>query len=112
MTNNLDPKKVIAQAGPWNNKPKMKSLEIFGRRWFQRGPGNTYHTVQVVIDGKTVWKSVRTYGYDDAYEQTAAAWLKEQGFIDRDDCPLWRYCLDHGIKYQKYATDVQRRKDL
>ena len=42
---------------------KIESLRIYGRRWFQRSYGNTYHTVRVIVNGEE-FKSDITYGYE------------------------------------------------
>jgi hypothetical protein len=98
----------------------MKSLTIIGRRWFQRGPGNTYHTAQIIVDGKTVHKSIKSYGYGDMYVETATQWLEANGYMpDREHHangsaePAWRYFRDErGIAYEAQAIDVSRERDL
>ena len=53
-----------------------------GQRWFDRVNGNTYHSVMITRckDGKVI-KCPWTYGYENAYKQTAleamakAKWL-------------------------------------
>lgn len=52
-----------------------QSIHIEGRRWFQRGPGNTYHTVRIWIDGEHMHTSGRTYGYGEGFLQTAFEWM-------------------------------------
>jgi len=51
-------------------------------RWFDRANGNTYHNVRITrLRDETTLASGMTYGYDDAYRQTAlelmatAKWL-------------------------------------
>ena len=53
------------------------SLHIEGRRWFQRGPGNTYHSVRIWADGKQVAYLPFAYGYGDGFLQTAVEWLRQ-----------------------------------
>ena len=57
----------------------MKSLHIEGRRWFQRGPGNTYHSVRIWIDGEQV--CTLPYQYGEQWLQTALDWMREHGYI-------------------------------
>ena len=59
------------------------NITLIGRRWFQKTYGNTYHTVTVLIDGKEVHQSPKTYGYGDQYAQTGLDWLQENGHISR-----------------------------
>ena len=32
----------------------IKTLKIYGRRWFQKSYGNTYHTTTVIINGEEI----------------------------------------------------------
>jgi hypothetical protein len=98
---------------------KPTSITVIGRRWFQRGPGNTYHTTHVLIDGVSVWKSGRTYGYGNHYMQTAQEWLEANGYLpDLEHYKngmseiLWQYCKRVGIALTDEVIDVSRQKDL
>ena len=89
------------------------SLTVIGRRWFSSRCGNTYHTVQILVDGVTVHKSPVTYGYGSQYHTTAAAWLKKHGYIPDDGRSLWGYFRDHlGLNYESSCSNVARKKDL
>jgi len=93
-----------------------QSIVIIGRRWFRRGPGTTYHTSEIVVDGVTVHKTPREYGYGDQYADTAFRWLLAQGIIPAPEhaheCH-WRHIRDNlGIAYSYRAIDVPREKDL
>lgn len=74
----------------------MKTIKFICKavKWFDKVNGNTYHSVRVTRaeDGKTIaheW----TYGYGDAYRQTAlntmlkAGWLPE-GYAENN---TWQY---------------------
>lgn len=96
-----------------------KSITVIGRRWFNRGPGNTYHSAEILVNGKRVGGIDFAYGYDDAYLQNAADWLEANGYMpDRDHHangsadPLWAYCRDREIEFAYSVSDVSRRKDL
>lgn len=98
---------------------KISNIVIHGRRWFQRGPGNTYHSAEIIVDGKTVHKIDFRYGYGDQYLYNAFDWLENNGYIERlprnssnvPEAP-WRWAERVGVTLNYSATDVQRKKDL
>jgi len=93
-----------------------KSIAIVGRRWFQRTYGNTYHTAEIIVDGVTVHKTPREYGYGDQYADTAFSWLKANGIVPEPEHAHeshWRHMRDElGIAYTYRAVDVSRQADL
>jgi hypothetical protein len=99
--------------------PKQ-SVSIIGRRWFQRGPGNTYCTASIYVDGVCIHKLPARYGYGSYYAQAAEDWLDQHGFMpgrvhykNGSKEPGWQFFRDkHGINYSTEAIDVQREKDL
>lgn len=91
--------------------PKMKSLHIEGRRWFQRGPGNTYHSVRIFIDGALAVCLPFQYGYGDQFLQTAIDWLKAQGRIPAD-APYGTLYLRETLGGTYSVIDVSRKGDL
>lgn len=95
-------------------KTTMTSLTIIGRRWFQKTCGNTYHTVEIHIDGELVHKVGRSYGYGQQYSQSAVNWLQENDYLPGllQYEPLWSYCERNGIKLVDTVTDVTRKRDL
>lgn len=97
----------------------MTSLTVIGRRWFQRTYGNTYNTAQVIVDGETVVKTPRQYGYGDHYLDLAADALEDLGLMPNRERyshggaeSLWRWAERNGIKFTSSAIDVPREKDL
>lgn len=88
---------------------KTKNITVLGRRWFQKTYGNTYHIVTVITDNETL-ESPRTYGYGDAYTQTACEMLDKAGYGIK--WPLWQACKDKKIRLVTNVTDVNRQKDL
>lgn len=87
------------------------SLHIEGRRWFQRGPGNTYHSVRIWKDGQQIAILPFQYGYGDQFLQTALDWLKANGHVPQD--------AEYGTLYLReklggtYSViDVTRKGDL
>ena len=97
-----------------NDAPKFKTLEILGRRWFQRTYGNTYHTAEIFIDGKLVHKTPKAYGYGDGYVQSAQEWLVKKGYLSPiwAGKPLWKIRDEYGIEIRVAAEDVERQRDL
>jgi hypothetical protein len=99
---------------------EMKTITIIGRRWFQRGPGNTYHTAQIIVDGETIKKTDREYGYGEQYVETAVSWLenndwlpeKREHYKNGGHEAAWRFCERLGIKLSTEAIDVARQRDL
>ncbi len=98
---------------------KPQVISIFGKRWFERVNGNTYHTVEISIDGKFVHKVSRAYGYGDMYEQSALGWLSKAGYLPEikrfewgSTEGLYAYCQRKNIIYIKHVADVHRKKDL
>lgn len=86
-------------------------LHIEGRRWFQRGPGNTYHSVRIYKDGSQLVYLPFAYGYGDTFLQTALDWLRENGYAPADAQYGTLYlCETLGASYS--VIDVQRKKDL
>lgn len=100
--------------------PKMKTLTIIGRRWFQKTYGNTYHTVVAIVNGKQLVNTDRQYGYGEQYISTAVEELEKLGYLaDRKKYAhggfaenLRQYCERKGITYVATCTEVARQKDL
>lgn len=95
------------------------SITIIGRRWFNRGPGNTYHSAEILVDGQQVGRIDFAYGYGDQYAFNSRQWLAKNGFLpgiaEKDGTPvesLWRYCERHGINYSETVSDVKHKRDL
>ena len=92
----------------------MNTITVIGRRWFNRGPGNTYHSAQIIVDGKHVDGIHFCYGYGDQYLYSAFAKLRELGLVtdmENTEAP-WRWAEDHGILLTYSVSDVPRKKDL
>ena len=87
---------------------RIETLKIYGKRWFQKSYGNTYHTVTVIVNGEEM-KSGITYGYENHYLQTAADMLRNAGYdIPEDNGEAYAMMT----KYDHDAEDVKRKKDL
>ena len=90
---------------------KGDTVTVIGRRWFDRVNGNTYHTAEVEVNGKSIGKSPMTYGYDDYYLETGKGILLEQydfprGMTERS--PMWQL-RDNGVTFSKYVSDGLKR---
>ena len=87
---------------------KIETLKIYGKRWFQKSYGNTYHTVTVIVNGEEM-KSGITYGYGNHYLQTAADMLRNAGYeIPENNGEAYAIMT----KYDHNAEDVKLKKDL
>lgn len=89
-------------------------VEIYGRRWFDRSAGNTYHTVQVFVDGQELPKTAMTYGYDSAYIDTAFKLLQKHGYFTEMK-EYWDFEMNRRNNQESFiisVEDVTRRKDL
>jgi hypothetical protein len=64
--------------------PELRSLCIYGRLWFDKSGGNTYHSVSISANGKWIIDIGMTYGYGDQYLQTALEWLKKFGLVSEE----------------------------
>lgn len=97
---------------------KTRAIRVSGRRWTDSS-NNTYHTATVYADGVEVASVPFTYGYESAYEDTAAKAMeaarlmpgRERYKNGGSEAPF-RYWERQGIRYQAEAVDVPRRKDL
>jgi hypothetical protein len=95
-------------------KQKLKkgdTVTIYGKRWFDRVNGNTYHTAEVEVNGTTLGKSPMTYGYDEQYLQTGKEILLKHydlpiGMTERS--PMWQL-RDYGVTLTKYVSDGLKR---
>lgn len=91
----------------------IRSLFIVGRRWFQRTYGNTYHAVEVTVNGVTEYSGI-TYGYDDHYLQTAMELLQDKMnlFVGWKYHDFYWWLREHREIAAYTVTDVAREKDL
>lgn len=97
----------------YRGKP-IKKVEVYGKRWWQRGPGNTYHSVQISVDGQEVASIDFVYGGGDQYSWTARDWLSRNGYLMAHDhhAALWSIAIKQGFQLVQDVIDVKRRRDL
>lgn len=98
---------------------KIGSIQIIGRRWFQKTFGNTYFSAIGIVDGEIKAKIDFEYGYGDHYVDQITAKLEKDGYLpgfihhnNGSTERLWNYCQRNNIKFIYSATDVERKKDL
>ena len=82
---------------------------IIAKTWFQRSAGNTYHSVKVLRDNKTIGYVVR-YGYGDHWKQTAFTIMANAGLYENTSYRL--FLQDLNSKLTVVVIKVQRKKDL
>lgn len=96
----------------------METIQLIGRRWFEKTNGNTYHSVEAYVDNKFIGKVAFEYGYGSQWSWTGARLLEEKGLISLKKFDnggresLWTYCENNNIKLLESVSDVKRKKDL
>lgn len=102
-------KGIIAQFPKWYKiMKKINTLEVIGKRWFQKSYGNTYHTATVIENGEELKSGIK-YGYENAYLQTAADLLRANGYeVPADNLKAFQMMRE----YPHSVKDVKRKKDL
>jgi hypothetical protein len=122
MDNRMEAYDRDAEAALVESLRKPDHLVIFARRWFHNRNGNTYHSVDLYVDGQFLAYSPYTYGYDNQYMHTAFLLLKQYGYFDSslerpNGSPIAfdafvRWCGEPESKAVIIEVNVQRRKDL
>lgn len=98
--------------------PELRSLFIYGRLWFDKANGNSYHSVSISANGKWLLDIGMTYGYEDMYLQTALECLKKFGLVSEDLKSVYdlRDTLDlytvfrYGLKKELFADTIKGKK--
>ena len=118
------------------NLADVHAVTMTAKRWWNRGDGNTYHSVYLSVlvpveranelvanvynrpleDG-TVWidlaQDTFQYGYERCFDQTALALFDAACTYPVPDCgTLSRFCREHDIPVSENLADVKRKKDL
>ena len=89
---------------------KINNLRIYGRKWFQKSCGNTYHSVRVIVNDEELYIGC-AYGYGNHYIQTALDLLIENGFdVPTEYGKFLTFMSKNNFEYS--AVDVDRKKDL
>ena len=97
---------------PGDHDPQIKSIAIFGRRWFQKTCGNTYHSVQIFVNTMEI-KLPYQYGYGEQYYWTAINYLVKNGYIIQENNESVReWAIRNKVNLVSAVVDVARKKDL
>lgn len=101
---------------------EVNNITIIGRRWFQKTHGNTYHSVEVFVNGEKIGRVPYAYGYGDQYKQTAHKILQDASIyyktgerkngMDMDYYDFLQDIRVHRDKFVISVSDVARKKDL
>jgi len=87
------------------NMPE-NSLGLESNIWYDRGAGNAYHTVRIIIDGSPVWTSPIEFG--DNYEQTAKEWLNSNGLNIKTHLRIWAEDINN-LEFDRRERKVNKR---
>lgn len=91
----------------------IREVNVIGRRWFRRGPGTTYHSYDLFVNGKLLHRIDLAYGYGDQYLWNAFHWLVKNGYFEMEkNEPPWQTAERLGFKLNYEVTDVPRKRDL
>jgi hypothetical protein len=102
-------------------RAKIQHIGLIGKRWRDRTMGNTYNSVQIMVNGHTVATLAQGYGGGTMYEDRAAIWLVKNGYLPEIEKrtefgsrhkSVMGYARDLGFKYDSQVLDVPRKKDL
>ena len=88
---------------------------IEGRTWFDKVNGNTYHSVQISIDGDIACSSGKKYGYGSSWEQTACDLLRRLGYIPLSGSNIYyisQFAEHVGKKYVYSTVSNVLKRDL
>lgn len=96
-----------------------QSIEVRGKRWFQRSYGNTYFSARIWVNGELVHELPKEYGYESAYFDAAWDWLGKNDYLgatwqDEDGRRVtpWQWASENGVQLDYSAEDVKRERDL
>jgi hypothetical protein len=87
-----------------------RSVYIECRKWFDPSGANTYYSARLWIDGKHIYTTGFSYGYDNQYIYDVTRWM-----VDRDILPYgWEsnhlsFLRDHDIDVYFSDTDTKKR---
>ena len=88
-------------------------IAIYGKRWFNRTCGNTYHSVTIGLPDGSRLRAPYAYGYDEQYRDTALALIAGHfGDTLREGERLLPYLTTRGYWSHIEVADVPRKKDL
>ncbi len=97
-------------------KPKVKTLDITAKEWFDRVNGNSYFSLQVTINyqmkNEVCFSVPMQYGYGDQYKYGALDELVKRGYLPNPPkrTVFWRYYKENNIiaRHTKYENCKKR----
>ena len=88
-------------------------ITIYGRRWFDKVNGNTYHSCRVDVDGRIIGVNQFEYGYDNQYIESGFEILKRLKVLKaKVSYSDFRNNRIKNIMSSFNVADVARRSDL
>ena len=94
-----------------------RQVRIEGRRHFDGQ--NTYHSVEIFLDGESVAIVGRSYGYGQQYVETGLNWLRLNGYlgeVEKSSNGMWKYREKFEElgwpTWESPVIDVDNRDDL
>lgn len=93
----------------------IKTIDIQGKKWFDRVNGNSYFSARVTINfglenEKTVFVPFQ-YGYGDSYKHTSIEALREEGLLP-DNTPSWECFEKHCIILRSSLRDKCLKREV
>ena len=93
--------------------PKLKTIDIYGKEWFDRVNGNSYFSGHIVVNhgdkDAFILEMPYQYGYGDSYAQEGMRLVREC----YPKLPKYDYQVrDLGIVTRRYKQENCRKKDL
>lgn len=91
-------------------------IEVQAKEWFDKVNGNSYFSVKVYLDDKSVATLPFQYGYGSHYEDQAKQALKDtfkgMGIEYGEYDALFRICNDNNIKLVSYKQEKCLKRDV
>lgn len=98
---------------------KGDTIQIIGKRWFDKINGNTYFSAVGYVNNVEVVRIGFEYGYDNHFayrifeEMIKVGYCRDaEKYKNGGNEALFRYCERKGIKKLVNVSDVTRKKDL
>ena len=91
---------------------RPRSIEVYGKSWSRRGPGGTYYTARIYVNGEHLYTSPMQWGTPCLH--VIREWLDKAGYLP-GILPgefLREYCVRIGCEFFNTISDVRRERDL
>jgi hypothetical protein len=94
-----------------NRSKTKRSLFVECRQYTDKTYGNTYYSARVFVDGKHLFTTGPTYGYEYQYEHDVSTELVTRGYLPAGMIGRGiRWARDAGIDVYSVAYSVGRRQ--